>query len=162
MAATAAKLEYSRDPLFEIRNGTSMSTPLVAGCVAVVREVLGKYSIQEPSAALIINGAVPLSGLSINAQGFGRVNLNNSVAKTETKNTDGAHKAHTGIRMGQPLKQDEKARFHHDSATSSQANRSPAARLSNRRSISHPRSTIFTTLKSRKEWHHIQDHARLH
>jgi serine protease AprX len=46
-------------------NGTSMATPLVAGCVAVLRQALVEMSgVKEPSAALlkalIVNGAVPL------------------------------------------------------------------------------------------------------
>ena len=43
-----------------------MATPLVAGCVAVVRETLVKNGTTKPSAALIksllINGAVNLPG----------------------------------------------------------------------------------------------------
>jgi serine protease AprX len=92
-----------------------MSTPLVAGCVAVVREVLEKYGIKQPSAALvkaiIINGAVPLPGISINAQGFGRVNLQNSVAMIATEINEGAQLQLTGIRIGQPLKQDQEAEY---------------------------------------------------
>jgi subtilisin family serine protease len=46
--------------------GTSMATPLVAGCAAVVRAFLRKQGLAEPSAALmkamIINGAHPLAG----------------------------------------------------------------------------------------------------
>ena len=47
--------------------GTSMATPLVAGCAAVIREALEvKYQHLNPSAALlkalIINGAVDLVG----------------------------------------------------------------------------------------------------
>lgn len=59
-------LEYgvSLDPAFFFDGGTSMATPLVAGCVAVVRETLVKNGMRDPSAALIkallINGAINL------------------------------------------------------------------------------------------------------
>lgn len=57
-----------------------MATPLVAGCVAVPREAIKFLHDTDPSAAvsvkaLAINGAVPLPGAPSEAQGFGRVNL---------------------------------------------------------------------------------------
>jgi serine protease AprX len=64
-------------------SGTSMSTPLVAGSVAVAREYLTKLSKTKtpPSAALIkavlVNGADATSD-GIAKQGFGRVNLASS------------------------------------------------------------------------------------
>lgn len=89
-----------------------MSTPLVAGCVAVIREVFEKNGVKEPSAALVkavvINGAVPLPGVSKDAQGFGRVNLKNSVDMIFAKSNVGAPEAHTGHLIGQPLKQDKR------------------------------------------------------
>ncbi|KAL8713275.1 MAG: hypothetical protein Q9225_006795 [Loekoesia sp. 1 TL-2023] len=82
----------SDDPLWTFMSGTSMACPLVAGCAAVLREVLVKNGLSSPSAALIkvllINGAVDMLGQyqtadvgpspnSIN--GWGRVDLANSV-----------------------------------------------------------------------------------
>ncbi len=82
----------SSDPLYFFDGGTSMATPLVAGCVAVVRETLVKNGTTAPSAALIkailINGAVTLpgqyspseAGTSPNmASGWGRVDLAGSI-----------------------------------------------------------------------------------
>lgn len=77
------------DPLYFFDGGTSMATPLVAGCVAVVREYLIKQRhLSQPSAALIkamlINGAHNNQGqytpseagaIPNNAEGFGRVDV---------------------------------------------------------------------------------------
>ena len=72
-----------QDPQWDVRSGTSMATPLVAGCIAVMREVFEKQGVSDPPAALIkallINGAVKLPGLSLSAQGFGRVHLQKSI-----------------------------------------------------------------------------------
>ena len=78
----------SDDPDYFFEGGTSMATPLVAGCAAVVREYLLSKGLERPSAALVkamlINGADSLPGQYTpsetgsvpNAhQGFGRVNL---------------------------------------------------------------------------------------
>jgi serine protease AprX len=60
---------------------TSMATPLVAGCAAVIRGRLIQEDVQRPSAALIkaiiINGATDLN-LPREDQGFGRVNMEES------------------------------------------------------------------------------------
>jgi serine protease AprX len=56
----------SSDPAYWFDSGTSMATPLTAGCVAVLREVLQKNGVPNPSAALLkvllINGADELLG----------------------------------------------------------------------------------------------------
>jgi serine protease AprX len=82
----------SSDPAFFFDTGTSMATPLTAGCAAVLRETLQRNGMPDPSAALIkallINGAVELvgqyapteAGLSPNANsGWGLVDLAGSV-----------------------------------------------------------------------------------
>jgi subtilisin family serine protease len=82
----------SSDPAFYFESGTSMATPLVAGCVAVLREALASNGDHAPSAALLkallINGAVELTGQYVpseagaspnNSSGFGLVNLAGSV-----------------------------------------------------------------------------------
>jgi hypothetical protein len=73
------------DPNWTYLTGTSMATPLVAGCAAVLRQaVKDKWAMQEPSAALIkallVNGAVSLPRYSRDASGFVRVDLANSLA----------------------------------------------------------------------------------
>lgn len=78
----------SDDQLYAFEGGTSMATPLVAGCAAVVREYFQKICNHQPSAALVkamlINGAKRLSGqynppetsgIPDFSQGFGRVDL---------------------------------------------------------------------------------------
>ncbi|MDX6288730.1 MAG: serine protease AprX [Blastocatellia bacterium] len=75
------------DGQFVFLGGTSMASPLVAGCVALAREYLDQvHNIKSPSAslvkALLINGARPFNGQNGNGtglpdweQGFGRVNM---------------------------------------------------------------------------------------
>lgn len=92
--------------------GTSMATPLVASCAAVLRETLVNNGEHEPSAALIkallINGAVeltgqynpPEAGQSPNPNsGWGRVNLANSVILRPVNDKEYAE--------GGPLEQDD-------------------------------------------------------
>ncbi|MFF3934552.1 S8 family serine peptidase [Streptomyces phaeofaciens] len=82
----------STDPAYMFESGTSMATPLVAGCVAVLRETLVKNGTPKPSAALIkamlVNGADELKGQYVpseagpspnNNSGFGIVNLQRAV-----------------------------------------------------------------------------------
>lgn len=79
----------SDDLLYFFIGGTSMATPLVAGCAAVVREYLAaERQIANPSAALVkamlINGAQDVAGQYVpseaggipnNSEGFGRVDM---------------------------------------------------------------------------------------
>ncbi len=79
----------SEDPLYFFIGGTSMATPLVAGCAAVVREyLLTTRHSTTPSAALVkailINGAQDVDGQYVpseaggtpnNSEGFGRVDM---------------------------------------------------------------------------------------
>ncbi|MFG2489113.1 S8 family serine peptidase [Streptomyces virginiae] len=91
-AAPKNTFGVSSDPDYFFESGTSMATPLVAGCLAVLRETLMLNGTPEPSAALLkamlINGAQDLPGQynpteagasPNNSSGFGLVNLERSV-----------------------------------------------------------------------------------
>jgi serine protease AprX len=82
----------SSDPDWCFMGGTSMATPLVAGCCAVIRESLVRNGLPNPSAALIkallINGAVDVDGQYTPTEagpspnlssGYGRVDLAGSI-----------------------------------------------------------------------------------
>jgi subtilisin family serine protease len=107
----------SSDPLYFFDSGTSMATPLVAGCVAVLRETLVKNGTPNPSAALVkallINGAVELvgqyspseAGPSFNiSSGFGRVNLLGSVIVPDSR-------PNAGFGEGGPLDEEQANEF---------------------------------------------------
>jgi serine protease AprX len=92
VATPSTDFGTSADPGFFFDSGTSMPTPLVAGCAAVLRETLIKNGTATPTAALIkallIQGAVELpgqytpseAGTSPNsASGWGLVDLAGSV-----------------------------------------------------------------------------------
>lgn len=80
-------------PHYMYYGGTSMATPLTAGTVALFRQYLVKACLHNnPSAALLkavlIHGATPIAGqytpsevgaIPDNSQGWGRVNLQNSL-----------------------------------------------------------------------------------
>jgi hypothetical protein len=113
VATPSTDFGTSSDSLFFFDSGTSMATPLVAGCVAVLRETLVKNGMTTPTAALIkallINGAVELPGQYSpseaghspnNHSGFGRVDLAGSVI-IPGPDPDG------GFGEGGPLKQGE-------------------------------------------------------
>ncbi len=86
--ATGRVWADSADPLYVFDGGTSMATPLVAGCAAVIRQFLQARGVTQPGAALVkamlINGAglIPdqfvapeLEPAPNGSQGFGRVDL---------------------------------------------------------------------------------------
>src|SRR5207248_3236842 len=116
-AAPGTEFGASSDADYFFDSGTSMATPLVAGCAAVLRETLVKNGVTNPPAALIkallINGAVELAGQynpseagvsPNNNSGFGRVNLAGSVI------IPGAD-ADAGFGEGGPLEQGETDTF---------------------------------------------------
>ncbi len=82
----------SSDSDYAYMGGTSMATPLVAGCTAIVREYMANEHQHQPKAALVkamlINGAGNIAGQYVPSEtgatpnfneGFGRVNLARTV-----------------------------------------------------------------------------------
>ncbi|MFE3773113.1 S8 family serine peptidase [Streptomyces sp. NPDC057579] len=107
----------SDDPDFFFDSGTSMATPLVAGCAAVLRESLVKNGTPDPSAALVkamlINGADDLPGQydpteagpsPNNNSGFGLVNLEQAIVLPDAGNQ-------AGFADEGPLDQDQERPF---------------------------------------------------
>ncbi|MFI1198468.1 S8 family serine peptidase [Streptomyces sp. NPDC020883] len=107
----------SDDPAFFFDSGTSMATPLVAGCLAVLRESLVKNGTPDPSAALmkalLINGADDLPGQydpseagpsPNNNSGFGLVNLEQAIVLPDAGD-------HAGFTEGDALDQDGEHAF---------------------------------------------------
>ena len=81
---------YNLGPNYATCGGTSMSTPHIAGMVALLREFYkNNMGIPNPSSALIkatlINSAVDMGfGLPSNATGWGRVNISRVLPSSET------------------------------------------------------------------------------
>jgi serine protease AprX len=102
IAPTPTIFGTSTDPDYFFDSGTSMATPLVAGCAAVLRETLIANGVSSPPAslikALLINGATELvgqyspseaGGSPNNNSGFGLVNLLGSVILPDSAPTAG-------------------------------------------------------------------------
>jgi len=78
----------SEDPLYFFEGGTSMATPLVAGCAAVVREFLiRERGLTNPSAALVkamlINGARNVVGQYVPSEAGGVPNVNEGFGRVD-------------------------------------------------------------------------------
>ncbi|MCD6383929.1 MAG: S8 family serine peptidase, partial [Thermoplasmata archaeon] len=82
-------LYNSVNSYYAYMGGTSMSTPIVAGSVALLRQYMVEKEGHDPSSALLkallINGARPLNGdlssIPNNREGWGRINLTLSLAE---------------------------------------------------------------------------------
>ncbi|HEY1752471.1 MAG TPA: S8 family serine peptidase [Caulobacteraceae bacterium] len=110
--AAQAETVFGISPIagYMFDTGTSMATPLVSGCAALVRQhLIRDRGVAGPSAALVkamlINGATPLKGQYVpseagappNAdQGFGRVDVAASVDPGLQLHDEGAPLADTG------------------------------------------------------------------
>lgn len=83
----------SYNSYYAYMGGTSMSTPLTAGAVAVARQYIQDLWRRTPSPAMmkavLINGAVDMGyGIPSRDQGWGRVSLYNSLAAKEYRYQD--------------------------------------------------------------------------
>jgi serine protease AprX len=100
----------SQDKLWSFGSGTSMATPLVSGCCATIRGAVRAKGVDKPSAALVkalvINGAVDL-GLPQSAQGFGRIDIERSLAIVDKRDTAGFGFVDEGFVSGKSLAEDE-------------------------------------------------------
>jgi len=87
------------NPAYAYDGGTSMATPLVTGCAALVRQYYVQDRKHNPSAALVkatlINGTAWLSGADSTApadgvpnfhQGFGRINMRTTIPNKSEPN----------------------------------------------------------------------------
>jgi len=118
--AAAATIESLPGIKWKPSSGTSQATPLVAGCAAVLREILQRKGCEHPPAALlkavIINGADRLPKIDQFAQGHGRVNLQASAAMLTSRPEVSGDKMISvsmsqGTLIGHALKQDEEYEF---------------------------------------------------
>lgn len=106
---------------WKARTGTSHSTPLVSGCAALLREVLGSQNQPDPPAALLkavlINGATQLPKVDRSAQGFGRIDMSASVLMLQVPPLEAGKMASStitqpaGTLIGRPMVQDEVFKF---------------------------------------------------
>jgi serine protease AprX len=92
---------YTSNDKYAFMGGTSMATPLVSGCAALVREYYTtKRNVEQPSAALLkatlINSTTWLTGSSSIAehdrmanyhQGYGRINMANAIPDNAASDT---------------------------------------------------------------------------
>lgn len=91
LASTSCTSSVGEGGYYSTCSGTSMSAPLVAGYVSLIREnFIENLDISNPTAALlkalIINGAQDIGyGIPSNHTGWGRVNLTNSLIPSYPK-----------------------------------------------------------------------------
>jgi subtilisin family serine protease len=105
----------SSDPAFFFDSGTSMATPLVSGCVAVLREALIKNGTPNPSAALIkallIQGAVPLPGQYTPSEAGGSPNTSSGWGRVDLAGSVLLPTPQSGFGEAGPLEQGQESTF---------------------------------------------------